>query len=247
MVSVVLHLPSPIECHSLECTFVKLVLALWGPDHSALLSEPLRASLRAAGATRLQVNLDDEHVVPAMRIPHEDPPVGAVVSVWGGGAAEVTSALAAVTSRVAGWHVEERRPIAPPEVWDGSRTDALANVAVLRRPAELDEPTWRHRWLVDHTPVAISTQGTFGYLQNVVGAPVTDGAPAVAALVEELFPTAGMTDVHAFYGSGGDDAELHDRITRLMTSVARFGADRDLDLVPTSRYLFDLAGASQQR
>ena len=38
--------------------------------------------------------------------------------------------------------------------------------------------------------------------------------------------------MHAFYGSGGDDAELTARITRLMASVARIGADRDLDLVP---------------
>ena len=29
-------------------------------------------------------------------------------------------------------------------------------------------------------------------------------------MVEELFPSAGMTDIHAFYGSGGDDAELND-------------------------------------
>ena len=64
--------------------------------------------------------------------------------------------------------------------------------------------------------------------------------PFVSAFVEELFPTAAITDMHAFYGSGGDDAELTARLTRLMTSVARIGADRDLDLVPTSRYLVDL-------
>ena len=29
-----------------------------------------------------------------------------------------------------------------------------------------------------------------------------------------------MVDMHAFYGSGGDDAELNDRLTRLMASVA---------------------------
>ena len=29
-------------------------------------------------------------------------------------------------------------------------------------------------------------------------------------------------------------------MTRLMESVATFGADRDLDLVPTSRYLYAL-------
>ena len=87
----------------------------------------------------------------------------------------------------------------------------------------------------------MATQATFGYVQNVVVRAVTEDAPRVDALVEELFPSAAMTDMHAFYGSGGDDAELNDRFTRLMTSVARFGADRDLDLVPSSRYVYTLA------
>ena len=92
-----------------------------------------------------------------------------------------------------------------------------------------------------HTPIAIATQATFGYVQNVVVRPVTADQPRrVDALVEELFPSAGMTDMHAFYGSGGDDQELNDRLTRLMTSVARIGFDHDIDLVPGSRYVYDL-------
>ncbi len=195
--------------------------------------------LRALGVTRVQVNLDDEDVAPALRIPFSDPPIAGFVSVWDGDPAAVAAALPVL----GGWEVEERRPLDPLETWDGSRVDALANVAVLRRPASLSPEEWRHRWLVDHTPVAIETQGTFGYLQNVVVAAVTplpDSLAGVSALVEELFPMAGMQDVHAFYGSGGDDAELTARIERLMASVARFGADRDLDLVPTSRFLHDL-------
>ncbi|GAA1140167.1 hypothetical protein GCM10009606_19710 [Nocardioides aquiterrae] len=65
--------------------------------------------------------------------------------------------------------------------------------------------------------------------------------------MEELFPSAGIADMHAFYGSGGDDAELHRRLGELMASVARIGADRDLDLVPTSRYLYELPGAVDPR
>ncbi len=196
--------------------------------------------LRALGVTRVQLNLDDDDVAPALRIPFSVPPIAGFVSVWDGDPAAVAAALPVL----GGWEVEERRPIEPPETWDGSRADALANVAVLRRPDALPPSQWRHRWLVDHTPVAIATQATFGYLQNVVVSPVTplpDSLAGVSALVEELFPPAGMHDVHAFYGSDGDDAELAARIERLMTSVARFGADRDLDLVPTSRYLVDLA------
>ncbi|SDN23124.1 hypothetical protein SAMN05192576_1800 [Nocardioides szechwanensis] len=222
------------------------MFALWGPDLTASLhSADLREALKAAGAERLQVNVDDAHVAPAMRIPTGDEPIGAIVSVWTSGPADVVvAALTAVAERVAGWEVEERRPIDPPETWDGSRSEGLANVAVLRRPDELSQEEWLHRWLVDHTPIAIATQATFGYLQNVVVAPVTPDAPPIMAqvhaLVEELFPIEGMSDMHAFYGSGGDDAVLNERLTTLMASVARIGADRDLDLVPTSRYLYSL-------
>ena len=210
-------------------------------DAAPLLTPVLGDALRSAGVGRVQVNVDDEAVAPALRIPHCAPPLVGFVSVWDGDPSAVAAALG--DGLVAGWEVEERRPIDPPETWDGSRADALANVAVLRRPDSLSPEDWRHRWLVDHTPIAIETQGTFGYLQNVVLSPVTplpDSVAGVSALVEELFPMAGLHDVHAFYGSGGDDAELASRMERLMASVARFGADRDLDLVPTSRYLVDL-------
>ncbi|MEJ7832021.1 MAG: hypothetical protein WKF79_03840 [Nocardioides sp.] len=220
----------------------KLMYAVWGPGLSDVLHSPdLHARLRDAGVELLQVNVDDEQVAGAMRIPTSEPPIGAVVSAWtSSGPAAITAALDDVAERVAGWEVEERRPIAPPETWDGSRLDGLANIAVLRRPDELTQDEWLHRWLVDHTPIAMETQATFGYLQNIVVAPVTADAPTVDALVEELFATAGIEDVHAFYGSGGDDVELKARLTRLMASVARIGADRDLDLVPTSRYLYSL-------
>ncbi|MEV0706008.1 hypothetical protein [Nocardia aurea] len=79
-------------------------------------------------------------------------------------------------------------------------------------------------------------------MQNRVIEPVTpdDGVGAgigeVAAIVEEQFPIEALTDPHAFYGTGGDTAELTERVGRMMASVATFGADRDLDVVPTSRH-----------
>ena len=76
---------------------------------------------------------------------------------------------------------------------------------------------------------------------NAVVLKPSELTPLTGALVEELFPAAAVHDVHAFYGSGGDDAELARRLEQLMASVARIGADRDLDLVPTSRHLWDLA------
>jgi hypothetical protein len=219
------------------------MFALRDADHDALRDASLRAALAGTGVRRLQLNLDDADVAPALRLATGEP-ITAVVSVWCDAGtddpAPVAAQLATAAGRVDGWRVDERRRLDPPQVADGVRADALANVALIRRPAELAHDEWLRRWMVEHTPVAIRTQATFGYVQNVVTAPVTTGAPAVGGLVEELFPSAGLTDQHAFYGSGGDDAELKRRFGELMASVARIGADRDLDLVPSSRYLYTL-------
>ena len=217
--------------------------AAWGDDLPARLQDArLHQRLADAGVRRLQLNLDDADVAPAMRIATGPEHIRAIVSTWSDGdvADGVTAVLAETTPWLAGWEVDERLPIPPPESPAGARMDALANVAVLKRPDDLGRDEWLHRWLVDHTPIAIATQASFGYVQNIVTRELTDVPRRVDALVEELFPSAGMVDMHAFYGSGGDDAELNDRLTKLMASVARIGFDRDIDLVPGSRYVYDL-------
>ncbi|WP_121253840.1 EthD domain-containing protein [Nocardioides ferulae] len=224
----------------------KRMFVLWGAGLDERLRDgALHARLAERGASRLQVNVDDERVGgQALRITTFEEPVAAVVSVWtpaGPPDDGVAGLVAGVADRVAGWDVEERRPLEPPRVPDGERAEALANVALLRRPAELSREEWLHRWLVDHTPVAIRTQATSGYVQNVVLRAATPDAPRVDALVEELFPPAAAGDLHAFYGSGGDDAELQRRLAEMLASVARFGADRDLDVVATGRYRYELA------
>ncbi|MFC5494088.1 hypothetical protein [Nocardioides caricicola] len=218
----------------------KNMFLLWDADPTALHDEALHAALRDAGVHHLQLNVDDEPVAGAMRFGQFETPVRAIVSTWDADPAAVSTALADV-GRVHGYRVDERRRLDPPEAWDGSRADALANVAILRRPADLPREEWLRIWMVDHTPVAIRTQATFGYVQNIVTGAVTADAPPIDALVEELFPSAGITDMHAFYGSGGDDDELNRRLTELMASVARFGAGENLELVPSSRYLYALA------
>jgi hypothetical protein len=230
-----------VDGNRLVSGLVKLMYTAWGDDLAGRLRDQrLHERLAAAGVRRLQLNLDDDDVAPAMRIAAGPDHVDAVVSIWADDDSEVTQVLGTATDRLAGWEVDERLPIPPPDTPDGVRMDALANVAVLRRPDDLARDEWLHRWLVDHTPIAMATQATFGYAQNIVTRPVTDTPRQVDALVEELFPSAGMVDMHAFYGSGGDDAELDDRLTRLMTSVSRIGFDHDIDLVPSSRYVYML-------
>jgi hypothetical protein len=229
-----------VDGNRLVSALVKLMYAAWGDDlPRRLRDESLHARLAGAGVRRLQLNLDDEDVAPAMRIATGPDHIAAVISVWAD-TDDATRVLAEQATRLAGWEVDERLPIPPPATENGERMDALANVAVLQRPDDLAREEWLHRWLVDHTPIAMATQATFGYVQNVVTRELTEAPRRVDALVEELFPSAGMVDMHAFYGSGGDDQELRDRLDRLMTSVARIGFDHDIDLVPGSRYAYDL-------
>lgn len=216
---------------------MKVIAALHGSG-PALLEPAFRADVAATGAARLQVNVDDDAVAPAMRF-GPGTPITAVVTVWTG---QDPAALLDVVRRhdpdAHAWAVDEREPLVPPAVADGVRTDALANLAFLRRPASMPHAVWLADWLDRHTQVAIDTQGTFGYVQNPVVEHLTDGGRDVAGIVEELFPMAAMADQHAFYGSGGDEEELQRRFTTLMDSCARFGAAEGLDLVPTSRYLY---------
>ena len=214
------------------------MFALHADDLEAtLLGAGFRDRLVACGGHRVQVNLDDADVATAPLRFGPGTPIRAVVSVWtDGSATESVDVVREIDPTADGWEVEERRPLEPPVVPDGERADALANLAFLRRPTTMSPEDWLQR----HTSVAIETQGTFGYVQNPVLAALTPDAPEVAGIVEELFPAAAMTDPHAFYGSRGDDEELQRRFTRLMDSVARFGADSGLDLVPTSRYAWTL-------
>ena len=191
----------------------------------------------------LTVNVKDARVRDSlMTLSTLAPPVNAIVSIWTQQSygPQVTAALARlgeISTDVFGYLVTESTPLPPPVTEPGTRTTGLANVALLRRPADLDEATWRHRWQIDHTPVAIETQATFGYTQNAVVRSLTPDAPALAAIVEELFPDAAVADIKAFFGTDDDD-ELGRRITRMAASTSAFGANENIDTVPTSRYVW---------
>ena len=222
----------------------KVILALHGElPVGDLGGEPLRTSLAVAGVSAIQLNLDDEPVAAAMRFGPGEPVTG-LLSAWTEGDPAATVGI--VRELVPGadaYLVEERVRLDPAPVPDGSRSDVLAQVALLRRPASMSREEYLSYWMLEHTPIAIRTQATSAYVQNIVEEVLTPGSPELSAIVEEHFPMAGMTDPHAFYGSGGDDAELRRRMSELLTSVARFGADTGLDLVPTSRYLWSCAPA----
>lgn len=202
---------------------------------------PVADALLDLGIDGLAVNVRDSAVRDSlMTLTTLAPPVAAVVSIWTQQSygKQVTAAVELLEQHgdaLAAYLVTESVPIAPPDRL-GGRCPGFANVALLRRPPHLDHATWLTRWQADHTPVAIETQATFGYTQNVVVRPLTPNAPAIDGIVEELFPDAATTDLHAFFGAT-DDADLEDRMTRMVASTSAFGATDNIDTVPTSRFL----------
>ena len=189
----------------------------------------------------LSVNVRDGAVRDSlMTLTTLAPPVAAVISIWTQQSygPQVTAAIELLADHcesLAAYLVTESVPTGPPDRL-GDRIPGSRTSPCCADRHTSTTPTWLTRWQVDHTPVAIETQATSGYTQNVVVRALTPDAPAIDGIVEELFPDAATTDLHAFFGAA-DVAGLHDRMTRMVASTSAFGATDNIDTVPTSRFL----------
>ena len=224
----------------------KVIAVLMRPDADdewcARQRGPVADKLLGLGVQGLSVNVRDGAVRHSlMTLTTLDPPVAAVVSMWtqqcyGEQMTAALELLAQQCEQLGAYLVTESVPLRPPTIEPGSRTTGLANIALLRRLPGLDQASWLHRWQRDHTSVAIETQSIFGYTQNWVVRTLTPEGPGIDGIVEELFPTEAITDLKAFFGAA-DDNDLQDRLGRMVASTAAFGANENIDTVPTSRYV----------
>jgi hypothetical protein len=228
----------------------KLLYVLWKP--AAVTAESWRREilgraapeLAARGAQALSVNLADEFATfaQALRITRMDEPVAGTVSVWMHTALDrtpVEAMLAGVTERLAGYLVVESVPIVNTThvVPLGERTPGICTVAFLETPGFLTHAEWLERWQGHHTQVAIETQSTFLYVQNVVVRPLTTGAPPWAAIVEEGFPAAAAADPMVFYDARGSKERLRENRRRMLESCQRFIDFARLESHPMSAYV----------
>jgi hypothetical protein len=226
----------------MEKVIAVLMRADSNEDWCARQRGPVADALLELGVPGLSVNVRDDAVRHSlMTLTTLDPPVAAVVGLWtqqcyGDQMSAALALLEKECDQFAAYLVTESVPLAGPAIGTGCRTAGLANIALLRRPAELDLATWLNRWQRDHTSVAIETQSTFGYTQNWVVRTLTPDAPGIAGIVEELFPTEAITDLKAFFGAA-DDNDLQNRISQMVASTTAFGANENIDTVPTSRYV----------
>jgi len=227
----------------------KLMYALWrtpaddpGELRERLLG-PVADALFAAGVHSLRLCLDDEHVAPAaaLRQINTRPAADAVLSLWVDSATRHVGYEALVAPHVAGqagYLVCESAPISPAgraEAPDG-RLEGMCQVVFLQRPPRLAWAEWIRIWQGSHTEIAIATQASFGYRQNVVVRPLGDAAAPWDAIVEENFPAEAMDSPEAFFDAVGDPGKCRANQTRLMESCQRFIDFDRIEVLPMSEY-----------
>ena len=228
----------------------KVIYTLW--KHPEQSTEAFAAALRGPLALQLlplsrglQVNVDDTDVAPAAGIRQiaDAPLPDALLQVWLDSAialrrAPVDAAIAATAGRFDAYLVTESQPLRneryPPI--PGQRSYGFAQIALLKKPQRLGYAEWLANWHDGHTPVAIETQSTFEYIQNVVVRALTPGARPYDAIVEECFPPSAMSDPHAFFDAVGDAEKFQRNLDRMMASVDRFLDLGTIDVLATSQY-----------
>ena len=230
----------------------KLIYVVWKPDavsierfRQELLGSTAR-KLISAGARGLSVNLADDLTVPGLRITQmgepEGKPLSGMVSIWLDTALNrgpVEGVLAAVTARLAGYLAVESVPLVNTAHVSplGERIPGLYTVALLEKPDFLTYNEWLQRWQGQHTSIAIETQSTFLYIQNVLVRPLTTAAPPWVAIVEEAFPAAAGADPMIFYNAAGSPEKLKEHQRRMMESCQRFIDFSRLETHPMSAYV----------
>jgi hypothetical protein len=127
---------------------------------------------------------------------------------------------------------QQRHPSKP-----GERVYGMCHVVFMSAPTNMPQEEWLAVWKDSHTQVAIDTQSTFGYRQNLVVRRLSEDTLPCHAVVEENFPPEAMTCDHAFYATGGDEALLKEHMNAMMASCARFIDFEKIDVIPMSEYL----------
>lgn len=228
----------------------KMMYPLWKADalsgdafRDQLLGE-LAPQLREAGVLHLKICVVDDAVAAAApyRMEATRPLPDAVAMLWVNSSvyrAPLEAIIGEHCTRFAGYLVTESEPLvntahvpAP-----GERTFGMNQIVFLQRPPRLSFEEWIDIWHGSHTQVAIDTQSTFGYRQNVVTRPLTYAAAPYDAIIEENFPDAAISDRMAFYDAAGDKPLFEQRQQAMVDSCVRFIDFDKIDCIPMSEYI----------
>ena len=120
------------------------------------------------------------------------------------------------------------------------RTPGFDQIALLKKPSHQDYDDWLFKWQSLHTQVAIDTQSTCRYTQNVIVRALTKEAPDYVAIVEEGYPDkSAMFDPMIFYDAKGDKDRMLKNIQLMMESCSGFIDFEEFptDLIAMSQYI----------
>ena len=230
----------------------KLLYPLWrAADASAdgfrdSLLQQLGPELQAVPGIRgIRLCVADSAVAAAAgRIMANNPPLpDAVLSLWvddSGAATAWEGLIDKRVSRRSAYQVVESEPLRNQSVHPsqaGERVYGMCQVVFFRKPQAMARDQWLKIWQGSHTAVAIDTQSTFGYRQNVVVRTLDAHSAYFDAIVEENFPPGAMASDHDFYDSAGDQELLQQRMTAMVESCVRFIDFESIDVIPMSEYL----------
>ena len=230
----------------------KLLYPLWkspslnGDDFREVLLHQLAPKLgRLEGVHSLRLCVADSAVEAAAgrRIESHAPVPDAMLSLWvdfAGAAARWEPLIDDHVNRKCAYLVAEAEPLVNQERHPskpGERVYGMCHVVFMSSPATMDRQEWLALWKDSHSQIAIDTQSTFGYRQNLVVRRLSEDAVPCHAIVEENFPPEAMTSDHAFYATGGDEALLKKNMAAMIQSCARFIDFEKIDVIPMSEYL----------
>jgi hypothetical protein len=205
----------------------------------------MSADLLSSGVLRLTIIVADEAVDGAAQLRQQNinqPLMDAVISMWVDSAIyrqAQEKIIDACVSKFHGYLVTESEALVNVQhpADKGERVEGMCEVVFLQKPPRLEYQEWLDIWHNSHTQIAIDTQSTFGYRQNVVARALTTGAPLVDAIIEENFPAAAIHSQHAFYDAVDDDEKYQANQKVMIDSVVRFIDFDRIDVLPASEYI----------
>jgi hypothetical protein len=197
---------------------------------------PVREELMALAPRGLSMDVwDPASDIPApVPTPEGETPLHGVVSVWLDTVeqrAPFEEVLGRAVTRLAGYSVVESlyteygaNEWSSPRGWpDGERSPGVLTVALIRQHPDLSYEEWITRWHSRISPITGQIQPRCRYVRNAVFRPLTEGAPPVAAIVEEAWPSLEhVTDPMLFYCADGDADTMNAHVTQMIEEINAF-------------------------
>ncbi|NND40071.1 MAG: EthD domain-containing protein [Pseudomonadales bacterium] len=190
-------------------------------------------------ALTLQIEDSDVKDAAALRLEVAGGLPQLVVSLWldSANAHEAIEAIVAqFTQSMEGYLVSEST-VLNPFIKAGERGAGSTQVCSFRALPDLSHEEFIKRWRGDHTALALATQSTFGYRQNLVVSPLNPSSRPCSAIVEEHFPAAAMDSPEAFFDAIGDQERLQQHQQQMADSCARFIDFESINVVHMSEYV----------